>query len=51
MHWLEAIVFDLFGLRGLVGSWVLCGTSAALVAVAASVGLVRRALLRIQGPR
>lgn len=46
VHWLEAIVFELSGLSGLVGSWVLCGTTAALVAVAAGVGLVRRALLR-----
>lgn len=49
VHWLEAIVFELSGLSGLVASWALCGTSAALVAVAASVGLVRRALVRTQG--
>lgn len=49
VHWLEAIVVELFGLSGLVASWALCGTSAGLVAVAAGVGLVRRALVRTRG--
>jgi len=51
VHWLEAVVFDVLGQSGLVASWALCGTGAALVTLGGTVGLLRRALAhRGNGP-
>ncbi len=44
VHWLEAVVFDVLGRSGLVASWGLCGTCAALVTLGGTLALLRRAL-------